>query len=64
MRSGDRSDFQKGEMDVDWGGLDTLLAAAEFVESQEQRKTQKLIEICGKFVRSAIDRLQSKSRGE
>ena len=36
------------EMDGDWDGLGALLAAAEFVESQEQRKTEKLIEICGK----------------
>ncbi len=36
-------------MDADWGGLQTLLAAAEYVESQEERqKSQKLIEICGK----------------
>lgn len=37
-------------MDADWGGLETLLLAAKFVESQEQKKNQKLIEICGKFL--------------
>ena len=47
MRSGDRSDLLR-DMEPDWGGLDTLLAAAEFVESQEQKKSHKLIEICGK----------------
>lgn len=41
-------------MDADWGGLETLLAAAEFVESQEQ-KNQKLIEICGKFAQITIE---------
>lgn len=36
-------------MDAEWGGLETLLAAAKFVELQEQEKNQKLIEICGKL---------------
>lgn len=37
-------------MDAEWGGLETLIAAAEFVELQEkEQKNQKLIEICGKL---------------
>lgn len=36
-------------MDGALGGLEALLAAAKYVESQEQEKNQKLIEICGKF---------------
>lgn len=41
-------------MDAEWGGLETLLAAAKFVELQEQEKNQKLIEICGELMKSIV----------